>query len=150
MWASRCRWSAMSRAHPLLSCPGLKITNPSIRYQVSHPWLSFRTLIRGVICVFNYSVLTFKLIILNSVLTVYIHVFTLSLHKKIPACTSVINMCNYIYNYNVTLPITNHKPNHTWHLSLTLTVFHLNSSKSVLQYNMNTINTLNQTHFILH
>lgn len=80
MWASRCRWSVMSRAHPLPSCPGLKITNPSIRYQVSHPWLSFSTLIRGVICVFNFYVLTFKLIILNSILTVYIHVFTLSLY----------------------------------------------------------------------
>lgn len=77
MWASRCRWSVMSRAHPLLSYPGLKITNPSIRYQVSRSWLSFSTVIRGAgPFVFNYYVLKFKSIIWYSVLTVYIHVFT--------------------------------------------------------------------------
>ncbi len=49
--------------------------------------------------------------------------------------TSVINFCNYIYNYTDDPSIP---PN----LSLTLPVSHLNSSKSVLQYNMITISTL--------
>ncbi len=62
--------------------------------------------------------------------------------KKIPICGY---FCNYMYNYTVdpslnlnpplNLPIP---PN----LSLTLPISHLNSSKSVMQYSMNTINTL--------
>ncbi len=69
-----------------------------------------------------YYVLTFKSIIWYNALIVYL-IFTLSLYfTKIPAC-------NYIYS----MP-----PN----LSLTLPVSHLNSSKSVLQNNMNTISTV--------
>ncbi len=72
---------------------------------------------------------------------VYIHVFTLHLYcqKYLHVVISVINFCNYIYNYTVdpslNLPIP---PN----LSLNLPVSHINSSKGVLQYNMTTISTL--------
>ncbi len=52
--------------------------------------------------------------------------------------TSVINFCNYIYNYTVAYPL--HLPTPP-NLFPTLTVSHLNSSKNVLQYNMTTIST---------
>ncbi len=48
----------------------------------------------------NYYALTFKWIIWYNALIVYIHVFTLYL-KCLYAVTSVINLCNYIYNYTV-------------------------------------------------
>ncbi len=60
----------------------------------------------------NYYVLTFKLIIWYNAFIVYIHVFTLCfyLKKYLYVVTSVINFCNYIYNYTVDQYLT---PTHT-------------------------------------
>ncbi len=56
----------------------------------------------------NYYVLTFKLIIWYNGLIVYIHVFKLYLYLKkyLYVVTSVINFCNYIYNYTVDPSLT--------------------------------------------
>ncbi len=69
----------------------------------------------------NYYVIRLKLIIWYNALIVYIHVLTLYLYFKKNACI------------NLNIP-----PN----LPLTLPESHINSSKSVFQYNMNTISTL--------
>ncbi len=89
----------------------------------------------------NYYVLTFQLIMWYNALIVYIHVFTLYLYfkKYLHTISSVINLCNYIYNYTVDPPLNLPIPPN---LSLTSPVSNLNSSKSVLQYNMDTISTL--------
>ncbi len=63
---------------------------------------------------------------------------TYILKKYLYLVTSVINFCNYIYNYTVAHPL--HLPTPP-NLFPTLTVSHLNSSKNVLQYNMTTIST---------
>ncbi len=66
----------------------------------------------------NYYVLTFKLIIWYNALIMYIHAFTLYLYfkKYLYVITSVINFCNYIYNYTVDPSLTPKptlKPTHT-------------------------------------
>ncbi len=74
----------------------------------------------------------------------YIHVFTLYLYKKyLHVITSVINFCNYIYNYTVDPSLHSNSPLNLPipNLSLTLPVSNLNNSRSDLQYNMNTIST---------
>ncbi len=50
----------------------------------------------------NYYVLTFKLIIRYNALIVYIHVLHFTCLHVI---TSVIQFCNYIYNYTLTHPL---------------------------------------------
>ncbi len=92
-----------------------------------------------------YNVRTLKLIF-DAVHLLCTYMFVLIFKKYLHVITSVINFCKYIYiitllthplhlNPPLNLPIP---PN----LSLTLTVSHLNNSKSVLQYNKNTISTL--------
>ncbi len=46
----------------------------------------------------KYYVTTFKFIIWYNALIVYIHVFTLYFFEYLHVITSVINLCNYIYN----------------------------------------------------
>ncbi len=56
-----------------------------------------------------------------------------------------MNFCNYIYNTLTTHYLHFNPPLNLpipLNLSLTLPVSHLNSSKSVLQYNMNTLSKL--------
>ncbi len=97
-----------------------------------------------ILSVFNYYELAFKLIIWYNVLVVFAHVFTMYLYLKkyLHVITSVITfiiitLLTHPLHLNppLNLPIP---PN----LSLTLPVSHLNRSKSVLQYDMNTISTL--------
>ncbi len=60
--------------------------------------------------------------------------------KYLHVITYVINFCNYIYNDTADPPLN--LPTIPPNLSLTLSVSYINSSKSVLQYSMNTISTL--------
>ncbi len=71
------------------------------------------------------------------------HVFTLYLYffKYLLVNTTVTNFCNYIYNYTVAHPLHLNPALNLpipQNLSLNLPRSHLNTSKSVLQYNMNT------------
>ncbi len=125
---------------------GLNLTSNSLKW--GHPFLFYFLYFlfqpHFILSGLNYYVLAFKLIIWYSALIVYIHVFTLYLYLKIPACNYICNyFCNYIYNYTHPLhlnpPLNLPTPPN---LSLTLPVSHINNSKSVLQYSMNTISTL--------
>ncbi len=87
------------------------LANILARFSLHYWHCSSNNLIRKVFPLYiglNYYVLTFTLIIWYNALIVYVHVFTLYLYifKNLYVVISVMNFCNYIYNYTVDSSLT--------------------------------------------